>query len=81
MKPRVLKYEGTEVEVPTMGRTVWFSYSPGIELPAIVVAANVNGFADLVAFGGPGGDAKLYTSVSYFPGGGESNTWRWPVKV
>lgn len=77
---RILNYKGIEVEVPTMGRIVWFSYGRQIELPAIVVGANVNGFADLVAFGGPGGDAKLYTSVSYFPGGSESNTWRWPVE-
>jgi hypothetical protein len=78
--PRTIDYKGTQVEIPTKGRIVWFSYSPAIELPAIVVLANVNGFADLVVLGGPTGDAKLFTAVSYFPGGGESNTWRWPVR-
>lgn len=78
---RTFKFDGQDVEVPGMGRIVWYSRGQ-LEFPAIVLRANVNGFADLTVFGldGKTSAAIFALAVSFHPSGTEPNTWRWPVR-
>lgn len=68
----------TPVDIHLIGRAV--HYTPdGIEiLPAIVLAINGRGYADLIVFTKGPAVVMQQWGISEDPGGTTANTWRWP---